>query len=302
MFKKNKFIKTHIRYPLEVFFAQALFAIFKIIPLKAASNFGARLARTFGPMSGKYRRLVSANLKIAFPKSTQKWRTDIAMGAWDMFGRMITEPAHFKHIQKNFDKYITVKGGDFVKKLNGKPFVVFTFHGGNAGIGMIAMEKLGVRGSVMYRPPNNPKSDDIVIRSYGSEITDIKFIPTDLNGAKLAMQDLQNGRAVIVAPDHRVRGAKLKFFGRVCDTPMGPAALARRFNCPLVPMRIVRSDCGLKNTITFYKPFLPDADDNITMQKINDITEQWIREVPAQWFWVHNRWGLKKDEVAALAD
>ena len=30
------------------------------------------------------------------------------------------------------------------------------------------------------------------------------------------------------------------------------------------------------------------------MQKINDITESWIKENPAQWFWVHDRWGIKK--------
>ena len=36
-----------------------------------------------------------------------------------------------------------------------------------------------------------------------------------------------------------------------------------------------------------------DNDTIKTMQKINDIIEGWIKENPSQWFWVHDRWGIK---------
>jgi KDO2-lipid IV(A) lauroyltransferase len=36
-----------------------------------------------------------------------------------------------------------------------------------------------------------------------------------------------------------------------------------------------------------------DADAIKTTQKINDIIEGWIKENPAQWFWVHDRWDIK---------
>ena len=37
-----------------------------------------------------------------------------------------------------------------------------------------------------------------------------------------------------------------------------------------------------------------EADAINTTQKINDIIEGWIKENPSQWFWVHDRWNIKK--------
>ena len=31
----------------------------------------------------------------------------------------------------------------------------------------------------------------------------------------------------------------------------------------------------------------------ISRSQINDIIEGWIKENPSQWFWVHDRWGIK---------
>ena len=73
------------------------------------------------------------------------------------------------------------------------------------------------------------------------------------------------------------------------------ARLALKFNCPLVPAHVVRKDGHLQKFII--SPPLQieqtgdqEADVLSIMTKINSILEGWIRENPAQWIWIHNRW------------
>jgi len=301
MLKKNKFIKKYISHPLELAFANFFFFILRLMPTKWASNFGGFIARKLGLLSGKYRRIISTNMKIAFPDSTAQQRAEWATQMWDMLGRMITEPPHFPNMYKNIDKYITIENREIIEKLKGRAFVGFTFHGGGVGPGVMAFEHIGIKGAVMYRAPKNKMTDGILTAAYGRRITNMGFLPANIEGAKGAVKTLSEGGAIIIAPDHRARGARLPFFGRECETPLGAAAMARKFNCPLLPVRIIREG-GTKSRVVFYEPFMPDSDDNITMQKMNAVMESWIRDIPAQWFWVHNRWGLKKDEFVAMAD
>ncbi len=60
--------------------------------------------------------------------------------------------------------------------------------------------------------------------------------------------------------------------------------------------RVVRTD-GAHFHVTLQAPVIhpPTADKIQVTANINRLFEQWIRDRPAQWFWVHNRWNwLKK--------
>jgi KDO2-lipid IV(A) lauroyltransferase len=48
-----------------------------------------------------------------------------------------------------------------------------------------------------------------------------------------------------------------------------------------------------------------DDDDRIDVaaatQAMNGLIEDWVREYPGQWLWLHNRWGLTKARIKELA-
>ena len=60
--------------------------------IDAASDFGARLARRVGPLSGAHR-TAQDNLWHAFPNLSDASRAEILRQAWDNFGRTMSEYA-----------------------------------------------------------------------------------------------------------------------------------------------------------------------------------------------------------------
>jgi|GEM_PF-1287380 len=299
--KRKNFLKTYVIHPLESLAAHLAFLLFKIMPAPVASEVGGFLARVFGPLSPKYRKLASANLKLAFPKSDAKWRRKIIGDMWEMMGRFVAEPEHFPRIWRLHDRYLKFENYGLIDRLKGKPFIAFASHGGSLGLLSIPFALKGRSCRIIYKFPHNDLTNGLTTLSFGRGIGKLGFIPNDARGTRQAMAVLSDNGMLFVVPDQRIRGAQLKFFGRNADTPLGAAKLARHFNCPLVPLQIIREK-GLKHRIILHEPFMPLKDDAATMQKVNDIIEKWIRENPAQWFWVHNRWGLSNEEIERTAD
>jgi KDO2-lipid IV(A) lauroyltransferase len=83
--------------------------------------------------------------------------------------------------------------------------------------------------------------------------------------------------------------------GHDARTSDGAARLALTFDCPVVPVGIKRVE-GPEFEITIYPPLdiTPtgnrDADVIELTRHMNNWLEERIRENPAQWLWVHNRW------------
>jgi len=90
-------------------------------------------------------------------------------------------------------------------------------------------------------------------------------------------------------------GIPIPFFGRPAMTAPALAEFALRFDCPVVPARVERLR-GARFRITLYPPMdLPRTGDRradvvAIMTKINAVIEEWVRERPDQWLWLHNRW------------
>jgi KDO2-lipid IV(A) lauroyltransferase len=73
------------------------------------------------------------------------------------------------------------------------------------------------------------------------------------------------------------------------------ASFALRFECPVYPVRIERLG-GVRFKITVYPRLeIPRSGDKeqetrAILTEINRQFENWIRERPEQWLWIHRRW------------
>ena len=87
----------------------------------------------------------------------------------------------------------------------------------------------------------------------------------------------------------------MPFFGRDAMTMIATASFALKFDVPVVPARVVRLR-GARFRIIIEPPMeiAPsgerDADIADIMGRATAMMEGWIREHPAQWFWLHRRW------------
>jgi KDO2-lipid IV(A) lauroyltransferase len=84
-------------------------------------------------------------------------------------------------------------------------------------------------------------------------------------------------------------GVTVPFFDMNANTGIAFIDMAKKFDCPLVPMRSIRTESG------FIMDVCPpiETKNRDTLDILNDVhalLEQWIREYPEQWLWLHRRW------------
>jgi len=93
-------------------------------------------------------------------------------------------------------------------------------------------------------------------------------------------------------------GLRLPFFGRECSVSAAPAVFALRYDCPLHVVMCHRIALA-RWRIVFHDPIPtcvdgePRSSEDI-MRDVNEQFEEAIRQDPANWFWVHNRWKPRK--------
>jgi KDO2-lipid IV(A) lauroyltransferase len=89
-------------------------------------------------------------------------------------------------------------------------------------------------------------------------------------------------------------GIPVPFFGHPAMTATALAALALRFDCDVLPARVVRL-AGARFRVTVFPPLpLPRSGERHTdaaalMTRVNETLEAWIRERLEQWLWLHRR-------------
>ena len=126
------------------------------------------------------------------------------------------------------------------------------------------------------------------------------MIKKSLTGGRKIIEAIKRGEFVIILADQKIsEGEPVKFFHDKAITTTSIARMAIKYNIPIIPARSIRLNNGnnkIKFSIEVEKPLKYEISKNIekdvlgiTLQ-INQKLEEWIRQFPDQWFWVHNRW------------
>lgn len=98
----------------------------------------------------------------------------------------------------------------------------------------------------------------------------------------------------------RIQGIFVDFFGRQCYTPVGPVVLALHADCPIVMGRIARK--GGHHILKVDPPIYIERNgskEEIIRRYTALVTqrlEEYIREEPSQWVWMHRRWRTRPED------
>lgn len=293
--KLNYWFKVLIRHPVEAVAAHFVVFIFGILPVDKASAFGGWLVRTLGPLSDA-QPTAHRNLAKAFPNNTREQNAEIIKKVWDNFGRVMGEYPHLAKIDIYNDPRFEIIGAEYIDQLrdDGKPGVIFAAHLASWEVGIMGLDQRGVRVTQMYRATNNPYVDKLVRRvqeGIGKEV-----LNKGSNDARRILEIMNQGEHLFILVDQKMnRGMPIPFFGRDAMTAPAAARMAMRYNCPFLPVRVERLG-GFKFRITYYPPIkiLSTGDLNKDLHEalcqMNKMIEDWVRERPEQWLWIHKRW------------
>lgn len=279
----------------------AAFAIFKLLPVDAASAAGGWIGRTIGSMLPLHR-AARRRLQRALPELSGAEADNAMSDMWDNLGRVFAEYPHIHAITDNpgaddpGNSRVEVAGLDHMaglRELSGA-VILFSGHFANWEVFALTMTKLGLPYAQIYRAPNNPHIERIMHRMRRLDMADIA--PKGPAGARKAIEVLHAGRRLGLLVDQKMNdGIPAPFFGRDAMTAPAVAQLALRFDCPIVPVRLERLE-GCRFRITCHAPMRLDtgkdreAEVAAAMADINRMLEDWIRARPGQWLWLHRRW------------
>lgn len=278
----------------------ALFATLRRADPDRASDLCGSIARRIGPFLPASR-IGRANLRAAYPDRDDAWIEATMRGVWENLGRTAGEYVHLSRLWDYDEAHpntgrIISDDAALLRRLrdDDKPALCFAAHLGNWELGALAASRHGLPSAVVYRMPNN--------RAVATQIAAIRepLMGRLISGRKEAVFEmagaLERGEHLgMLVDQHFSRGVDVTFFGRRCKANPTIARLARRYECPVVGLRVIREP-GHRFRIGGVGPLdLPRDSEGLidvqgTMQAITTVIEGWIRERPDQWLWLHRRW------------
>jgi len=207
-------------------------------------------------------------------------------------GRMLFEFFHLKSCEEAA-KLVSVVGEDNLRKAleKGHGVIIMTAHLDNWEAAAAAICYHGYPLNVIYTPQRNTAGAEDIFREQRVKVCGMGLISSEGVGIKEAFKVLKRGEILCVLQDldARADGVITEFLGLPASSHNGLIKLSKRFDCPVIPGRVVRDENG-SSSVIFYPPLIFDGDMEKSLTVCNNIVESWIREHPDQWMWILDRW------------
>ncbi len=287
-----KWLTRRVAHPLEALFVHGVHRLFRALPLDRASALGGWIGRTVGPwLPGT--RTARRNLTRAFPDKPAAEIETILRGMWDNLGRTIAEYPHLEEIGRDRVEVIDGHHVDAMRD-DGRAGILVSGHLANWEVQSVVAHLRGLKLAVVFRAPNNPAVGKLLLDLRG--VAGQTQIPKGAEGARMLLRELARGGHVGILFDQKMNdGIPVPFFGRDAMTAPAAAQLGLRFGVPLL-MTLTERLGGARFRVTVMPPLeYPssgdrNADARIVMERLNRMLEDWVRDRPAQWLWLHRRW------------
>ncbi len=196
---------------------------------------------------------------------------------------------------------ITISGKENLEKALQKQagVIMITGHCGNWELIGLPIAATLTKMNVVVRKINNPYLDRMIVSTrekYGN-----KMIYKD-GALKKILGALKKNEAVGLLIDQSVisaEGVVTEFLGKNAYTLKTPAIIARKTGSPVLPGFIRRTENGHSLEIGS-EIELDSSDDHDTAVfndtvKFNTFIEDYIRQNPTEWLWIHRRWKRIKE-------
>lgn len=155
--------------------------------------------------------------------------------------------------------------------------------------------------TIVVRRQNNRHVDEwfeSMRHTHGPKTTDSGF------GLRGIIKALRQGHilALMVDQDNGKQGIFVKFFEKYASAPVGPAQIALRTGAPIVPLAMFPGSDGV-HRMKVLPPIYPEAFANTVecqqqiTQSFTSELENFIRQQPQQWFWLHRRWKTQPEDA-----
>lgn len=269
------------------------------MPRRMALRAGEYIGTLMYYLLPRRRQIGFKNLTIAFGNSMSgQERERILRSNFRDLGKTIVEVLHFPKMSRDDVRAkVTIVGQENCLNAMSKGcgMIYLAAHIGNWEMSSFAQSAAGYPANIVVRPLDNRYLNNFIVKvrtMYGHTILARR------NGMRDMITALKRKEAVGILMDQnakRSQGIFVDFFGKPASTVPVIAILALRYDVPVIPGFIVRT--GFDTHTLYFGAEIEiertgDAkkDIEINTARLNKVLEDFIRQYPDQWFWIHNRW------------
>lgn len=290
-------------------FVRIIVCVIQSLSLKTGHTVARKLARLFTDIIPVRKKLLEANLQIAFPEKTSQERHAIILKMWEHLFLMGIEIflARRKVRDLNWLDHIRLRNVSPLLCLlhQDRPIIMVTGHFGNFEMGGFSLGVLTYPSNSVARTLDNPFLNRFIMDFRESTG---QFLISKNDGYEDILKVLESKGLMAFLADQSAgpKGCFVDFFGKEASAYKAIALLSLQYEAPIVicyslrrtdengeflPMQFEMHITGVLDPL--HLP--PD------IQNVKQITqwytmklEEGIREYPDQYWWLHRRWKENK--------
>jgi KDO2-lipid IV(A) lauroyltransferase len=299
--------KGTIKTDFEYWLARAVLAVFGALPLSLSMKLGRAIGR-LGFWFSNLRRTAERNLEIAFPLASEKERNKILLGCFENLGRMLAAFSHFGDAPERLKSLIDCQGFEHIEaaESSGRGVILFTGHIGAWELSSFALSLFGHPLSFLVRRIDNPKIEALIDRArtrLGNRTIDKR------SAARELLRILESAGTVGILVDLNTlerEGIFVDFFGVPASTTFMLAKLALRTGANVLPVFAPWDESRKRFVLKIEEPlkFDPTGDETEDVRRLTrmftSVVEEYVRQYPDQWLWIHRRWKTRPPGEPAI--
>ncbi len=283
-----------------------LWLLHRLLPACALGVLGEGLGLLLYPLSGNRRHVGLTNLRLCFPELDETGLRKLLLAHFRALGRAtLQECVSWWGSRDEVERLTRFEGTEHLTPHLGKPLIWLAPHFVGLNIGGVRVTAAYAPIVSMYASIKNPIINRLMLHARtrfgrGDQHSEM-FSRQD--GIKPVLRAIRKGRPFYYLPDMDY-GAKdavfVPFFGTPAASITGLSRIARATGAVVVPC-ITRQEGGGYVT-RFYPAWenFPTDDVEADTRRMNAFIEERIREIPAQYFWLHKRFKTRPQGEASL--
>ncbi len=285
--------------------AIALLRLISLLPLRAQSMLGAGAGALLHALASQRRRIAERNLQACMPALSAAARAALVREHFKWLGRSIVERGFLWYApRERIEAAITVEGDVTFAERSDRPTMWLVPHFMGLEVAATAVQLFqGRRGATIYQTQSNPVFDAAV--RAGRERFGHSVLFNRQDSAKPLIRAIkQDGLGFFNLPDMDFGlkdGAFVPFFGVPAATLLAPSKMARLLNMKVQPVVAEMLEGGGWR-VRFHEPWsdFPTDDALADATRMNAWIEARVRELPAQYLWVHKRFKTRPEGLPPL--
>ncbi|MET1255593.1 LpxL/LpxP family Kdo(2)-lipid IV(A) lauroyl/palmitoleoyl acyltransferase [Aliikangiella maris] len=265
----------------------------------------ARVIASFMLRFGKRRRnIAQINLKLCFPEKSEEAREKLLKENFYLtaLGMLETATCWFTSLQQ-YQQHYTISGQQYLDDAiaEQRGIILLSFHLTSLEIGGSLLAK-HYPICAMYKPNKSPLTEKLMCRGRLKHVRQL-LKQSDI---RATVKALKNNKIVWYATDQNYGSKKssvfVPFFGTAASTITATTKFAKLSGAMVIPMTQKRSQDGHNISIEIHPPLenFPGENEIEDATRINQYLENYLRENPEDYMWLHQRFRTRPQGEARI--